>query len=312
MFNTGVLNQYKQRSFIAFGSGTTFATAAVVPVTIPREARFVSFIIVGPGAGGAAGVTGASGTSRRGGGAGGSGALTSAIFSIKNLPETVYLVLPGGATGSAASSGGNGQMATVQTSPVKTQTSNHTIIYAAGGTGGNISGSGGGGGSVTTLNTFCIQTPVSIVFSPGIGGTNSGAAVATANSVINYSLSPPAGGGGSTSSGTPFAGGSIAVGITAGANIFGLPASQVILPGGDNTGNPGLNGFHNLDNCTPYADASMPLYSLPGSGGGAVDSGTGGRGGNGAPGCGGGGGGAGTTGGAGGAGGPSFCIVEWW
>jgi hypothetical protein len=311
MFNTGVLNQYKQRSFIAFGSAGVAATIVQIPFSIPREARFISFMLVGAGGGGAGGASGSAGTSRRGGGGGGGGCYSSAIISTRSLPGTVYLNLAGGGTGGNGGGSGAASIASyISSQPVKSAT-NAIILGCGGASGGSVSGTGGTGGSFTALTSLLIQT-MFFTGVAGLTGTASGNASATGSSLHLYAIGSVAPGGGSTNLGTPFAGGSFFSSNAAGVGTFGLPIATTILPGGANTGADGVNGFHNLDNCTTYADAGLPLYSLPGSGGGAINSGTGGNGGNGAPGCGGGGGGAGTTGGRGGNGGPAFCIVEWW
>lgn len=303
MFNTGVLNQYKQRSFIAFGSGTTTATQAIIPVSIPREARFVSFILVGPGGPGSSGTSSTSGTSRRGGGGGGGGAITTGIFNTRLLPETIYLLLPG--TGGASGIG-----ASISTIPsTVTSVRSHTILFARGGFGAGAGGAGGAAGAASTSATIGVGGVIGFSSTAGIAGTTSATATSSPSTTINTCFGAGGAAGASTNLTTPFAGGPVIVGAS---NTFQLPTSTVIVPAGLISGGAGVNGFHNLDNCTSYAAANSVLYSIPGSGGGSIDSGGGGAGGNGAPGCGGGGGGAATTGGASGLGGPAFSIVEWW
>jgi hypothetical protein len=315
MFIPGQLTQVKQRSFIAFGSGTSITTAAQIPFVIPREARFISILLVGAGGGGGGGTTGAITTSRRGGGGGGSGGTSGALISTRTLPETIYLNLPGGGVGGNANSNGSASInAYISISPLRSSSPNHIILQAGAGNLGQVTGGGGAAVAASSLTTsnVCHVLFLGVSFAPGTAGQNSGTTGATAAQTISFCTSAGGCGGGSTNLGTPAAGGNLTVGSTTGANIFGFTASQIVIPGGAATGAAGANGFHNLENCMLYGDAATSLYSLPGSGGGAIDSGTGGRGGDGAPGCGGSGGGAGTTGGRGGDGGASFCSIEWW
>lgn len=298
----GTNNQYKNRCFMAIGTGTTNATKAVIPYHIPKEARFISIWLRGHGGNGGSGATGSAGTSRRGGGGGGGGATSALICSTRTLPSTIYLMLPGAGTGTSVS------QATISYIPTTdAPSSSHFILGATGGGNGTATGTAGSGGSATTNpNALGVVSFSSIA---GVNGTASGNAASTTNSSYSGPFSVAAGGGGSTNASTPFAGGSI---VTVALSNLSVPTNTVLVAGGANTGAAGANGFTNTDNYGMHGPNIQPLYTLPGAGGGAIDNGTGGAGGSGAPGCGGGGGGAGTTGGAGGLGGPAICMIEWW
>ena len=311
MYNSGQLVQYDKRSFLASGSGTTITNIYIVPFTVPREANFISFLLVGPGGGGAGGVTGAITTSRRGGGGGGAGAISSSIFPTKVLPSTIFLYLPGGGTGGAANtSGTTSQAANILTTVPRSTTINVAtqLQTSAAGALGNVSGAGGAGGAASTAagyNALAIGRN-SIA---GSTGTASGTAAATNNNTLTAIVQGGCGGG-STNLGTPFAGGALTTGNVNNIYSSGL-TTTIITAAGVISGGAGANGYDNFLN-SKFNISEYPFISTCGGGGGSIDSGTGGAGGYSGLGSGGSGGGSGTTGGRGGDGGASFCLINWW
>lgn len=311
MYNSGQLVQYDKRNFLAYGSGTAITNIAIIPFTIPREANFISFTLVGPGGGGAGGVTGAITTSRRGGGGGGAGATTCSIFPSKVLPSTIFLYLPGGGSGGAANtSGTTSQAANVLTTvPISTTINVATLLVtAAAGALGNVSGAGGAGGAASTTTGYN-GLAIGRNSIAGATGSASGTAAATTNNTLTAIVQGGCGGG-STNLGTAFAGGALTTGNV--NNIFATSlTTSVISAAGAINGGAGANGFDNFLN-SKFNISEYPFISTCGGGGGSIDSGTGGAGGFSGLGSGGSGGGAGTTGGRGGDGGASFCLIKWW
>jgi hypothetical protein len=315
MYQTGELKQIRQRCFYAIGSGgITLTTASIVPWTIPKEARFVSFFLIAPGGGGSGGATGVAGATRSGGGGGGPGATATAIYTARTLPETVYLILPNGGIGGAANTSATATtiaLITANPSSIATIPSNQ-FLHATFGAIGLVAGSGGAAGTVSTVaNCQLAARALSLNFNAGTAA--GGAAGSPGASVTLQGLCCPGAGGGSTVTTTPAAGGSI---NTANAvNIFSSnSATTPVLAQGGVTATPlnGANGFDTIQGSIPLGTSMNGWYSIGGAGGASIDSGTGGNGGYGGIGSGGGGGGAGSTGGRGGDGGPSFCMIEWW
>lgn len=313
-FQCGQLYQIHQKCFYAVGGGgTTITTAAIVPFAIPKEARFVSIMLIGAGGGGAGGATGATGSSRSGGGGGGPGAMANAIFSARTLPSTIFLILPNGGLGGTANNNATATaiaLITANPSSITTVVSNQ-ILHTNFGVAGQVAGTGGAAGAAsTTANCLLGARALSINFNANTG--TGGAAGSPGASTSVQSLCSAGAAGGSTSSATPSAGGSVTT--TNAVNIFYSGSASTILVQGGVTATPlaGAQGIDNILSSVPFGASMNSWYSLGGAGGASIDSGTGGNGGNGAIGSGGGGGGAGSTGGNGGDGGPSFCLIEWW
>ena len=314
MYQAGLLKQSRERCFFAVGGGgSTLTTAAIVPWSIPKDARFVSFMLIGPGGGGSGGATGVSGATRSGGGGGGPGAMTNALFAARTLPETIFMILPNGGPGGAANTSGTATtfaMITGNPNSISTVPSNQ-FLFANCGVNGLVAGSGGAAGAVATIAN-CQLASKALAVNYNAGSAAGGAAGSPgASPVLAYVCSPGAGGA-STVTTTPAAGGSV---TTANAtNPFFSNSASTILAQGGVTATPlnGANGYDNILDSVPFGAAIAGWFSVGGAGGASIDASTGGNGGNGGVGSGGGGGGAGTTGGTGGNGGPSFCLVEWW
>ena len=268
----------------------------------PKYATLVDIIIIGAGAGGGGGKTGAAGTARGGGGGGGSGAMCRFIIPAKLLPDLLY-VQPGiGGAGAAAdgtgTSGGNSYVALAPNISTQNLLQKSGGTAAVGGSPGTAATGGAGGAGETTTN-FTFGAPWAslcngIAVAGQTGGTG-GAHTGAAGTAITWAtgsliISSGAGGGGTPTGNTDYAGGD----ITGGGLI--LPT----VPGGlaaAGAGNPGVITWR------------PQFMSSGGSGGGTAGaSGTAGRGGDGGPGSGGGGGG-GVTGGAGGRGGDGMVII---
>jgi len=314
MFQAGLLKQYRERCFFAVGGGgSTLTTAAIVPWSIPKDARFVSFMLVGPGGGGAGGATAAAGSTRSGGGGGGPGAMTNAIFPARALPQTIFMMLPAGGPGGAANTSATATtfaMITANPNSIATVPSNQ-FLFANFGAIGLVAGTGGAAGTAATIAN-CQLAAKAFCVNYNAGSAAGGAAGSPGASPVLAYLCSPGAGGGSTVTTTPAAGGSV---TTANAtNPFYSASASTILSQGGVTAGPlyGANGYDNILDSTPFGAAVAGLFSVGGAGGASIDSGTGGAGGFGGIGSGGGGGGAGSTGGAGGNGGPSFCLIEWW
>ena len=314
MFQAGQLKQYRERCFYAVGGGgSTITTALIVPWTVPKDARFVSFFLIGPGGAGAGGATGVSGSTRSGGGGGGPGAVSTGLFQARTLSETVYLILPAGGPGGGANSSGTATtFATVVANPstISSIPSNQ-YLFANPGAQGLVAGTGGAAGTVATIAN-CQLSIKSLSVNFNAGSAAGGAAGSPGVSTTLTYLPTPGAGGGSTVTTTPANGGSV---TTANAtNIFFTNSASTILAQGGVTGTPlnGANGWDNIESSVPFGGPNGGWYSIGGAGGASIDASTGGSGGNGGIGSGGGGGGAGATGGAGGNGGPSFCLIEWW
>ena len=221
-----------------------------------------------------------------------------------------------GATGTGGQGGSCGTIIRL-TIPLIFVTDQLRITIGAGGAGGNAGGIGTSGGATlidcargsnvrSTLLADTSQTNAlgwnygsvaqsiySSVLNGGLGGNGAAAASFIFGTTSNLPLLSGMGGGGHSSGGANFSGGSI---LTSGF----VPQIDGGQPGVDN--GRGNDGFFSL----------TPFSSTGGSGGASNAAGTGGVGGNGAVGSGGGGGGSGTTGGAGGRGGNGLVIITCW
>ena len=311
MFQAGQLRQIKSRVFHLIGAGSTGSgNANWQSWVVPKEARFVSFLLLGAGGGGGAGTT-----NTAGGASGGSGAISSAIYPARALPPTIYfnLVVGGvGASTSAGAGGGGGNAAGISTgvsafitSQINSTTAVTIILFASSGSGASGGVGGTGGSAATVANIGYISRALMFNFVAGSAGVNPATNVTT--------TIPVSGGAGGSSGG---AGSSVLAGDL--CLVGGSPNTTVLASGGATvvgTGTQGASGHTNLLDCSPFISSSIPWYSIGGAGGGAGTggSGIGGAGGHGAVGSGGGGAGVGATAvGAGGNGGSAFCLIEWW
>jgi hypothetical protein len=258
----------------------------------PRNAKMVSFFVIGAGAGGGGGFQAASGVIS-GGAGGGTAGYTKLTVQASILPDILY-ALPGtgGAGGTGGASPTAGSSATKSFVCLTPNTSSISNIVC---TSGNVAATGGGAGSTiasTGGSSETIATAANMIFANlgqftsavGIGG--GAGAVGNAGTVAYSSFLMTGVGGGGTGTGAGF--------TSAVAYTMMFPA---ITAAPVNT--RGVDG-------TIYYRPTFILFGGRGGGGGT----TGGNGGNGAPGCSGGGGGAGTTSaGNGGRGGDGFIII---
>jgi hypothetical protein len=289
-------NLHEANQIFQYNGSTTWQTW-----NKPRNAKFVSFFVIGGGGGGGGGAAG-SGVGRVGGAGGGSSSLTTGIFPAFAIPDMLHIqVGAGGIGGVSAGAGVAGGITYVSTYPGTARTN----VVVSSGTTGAVAGNGG---STLTPAGGTIFSPANALISynsllNGLAGATGGAGsstTGTAVTILRLPLSGGAGGGGSSSVNTNFAGGAI--------NSYSYLEQ---IPGGAATGGAGAGGY-----CSPFHGIKKQdiLLFTGGSGGGGNGAGTGGTGGNGAYGCGGGGGGAGTTsrGGFGGNGGNGLVIITTW
>ena len=261
----------------------------------------MSFIFcLGAGGGGGAGFTAAAGSARGGGGGGSSGGLTRLLIPTVHLPNVLHVNV-----GRGGVPGGVGGASHVSTAASQTGAAYLITISSSGGAnngGAGTGGAGGGGGSGAIASSATDAYGHGLGFFVAVGGragSNGGAQTGAAGGTQTWGTggmlcSGGAGGGGTPTGNTDFAGG----GITGGGPI---PS----LAGGLAAAGQGQAGWELLD---PYL-----LASTGGCGGGTAGaSGTAGAGGYGGLGSGGGGGGGGVTGGAGGRGGDGYVIIVSW
>lgn len=265
--------------------------------TIPSSATYISMVAIGAGGDGGLGRAAASGTGKGGGGGGGSGGISKAIFRARVLPSTMFFNLTSTET-------------TIALEPNTNNSLYWKILFAlAGGAGGaSTSTTGGTAGAAAVTATDITVGPPPFLASAltyhtvgGLAGGAGGAAGVAGTNVAfmgsgSYCLHGGAGGGGTSTTPTYFAGGSIA----STADYFtGVSAGTLNAAG---KGGDGGNG----------AWYWKPHLLGVGGGGGGAGSTLPGIGGNGAYGCGGGGGGSCVTANAdaGGKGGPGLIIIK--
>jgi hypothetical protein len=228
------------------------------------------------------------------------------------FPDVIY-VRPGkgGNGGAAATDGVSGTTTYVAVAP-DTGAVAFSLVQVAGGSNGAAVGTAGSAGSAATAAAFAsFAVFVGMAGQAGTaGGANTGAVGTSLNPSSTIILSGGAGGAGSSTGNTVFAGGAInsnqpATGISLWS---GIPAGAAGVSGSQagGNGNPGQN--HGVP-ILQMLSRNQPMLFSGGSGGGSGGASNGGNGGPGAWGCGGGGGGAGATGGAGGKGGDGFVII---
>ncbi len=289
-----------ERTTIFTSCGGSSATGNWQPYIKPRGASMYSIFCLGSGGGGGAGFTGAAGTARGGGGGGSSGACTRLIIPVVFLPDVIYVNV-----GRGAAAGNVGPASFVSTEAYQTATGYLVTVSGSGGANNGGAGTGSAGGSG---GSAAIASVASDAMGHGYGtfnalggragtagGAHTGAAGAnTAWGSGGIFVTGGAGGGGTPTANTDFAGGEI-------SNGGKVPT----LSGGIAAAGAGQSGFEFRP---PFLFASTG-----GSGGGTAGAaGTAGSGGAGGVGSGGGGGGGGVTGGAGGRGGDGLVIITWW
>jgi hypothetical protein len=286
------------------------------------DATMIHILCIGGGGGGGSGKLDSSATAKFGGGGGGAGAVTSMFVPAFLIPDTLYIQVGQGGKGSAAqtvngtsgNSGSNGGTSYVSVYPsftgaaqvqnliIQSNTLAGATTVATGGSGGTSTiANGGVGGSAFVINTAANAAIIGLgqftSTSGQAGGASSASSNPTAITISNITCGGAAGGG-ISSAGTAYAGGSI-------NSPSALISYLTSLPGGVANGTSatilGSGGY----------SVKKPLMYIGGSGGGASTTIAGGAGGNGAPGCGGGGGGAASTiaSGAGGDGGNGIVII---
>ena len=271
----------------------------------PKNAKLISFFVIGSGGGGGSGGVGNVVVAKSGAGGGGSSAYSYTTMPAFAVPDTVYIQVAKGGTGAASStsatSGSAGGISFVSAAP---STGGTDLIIASGTTaagGGAGAVTGGVAGSVFNPNTaFVLQISLPSGEAGIVGGAGGNPG---ANITPQLIVSPGAGGAGTNSSGGAIAG--------AGINSYG---PFIGLSGGSAGGSAGgtARGGNGNDGVSWFNNPQYPLFFSGGAGGGSSDGGTGGRGGNGGYGCGGGGGGAGyqlAANGGGGNGGDGLVIV---
>jgi hypothetical protein len=288
----------------------------------PRGVSMVYILVVDGGGGGGGGLTGATTTARGGGAGGACGCIACALYPAFMLPDVLRVIVGAGGAGGSGSgvNGGTGARSVVGTG-LGIGTSivtipNIILMASTGSAGGGAAGTNSGaatGGAVQTVaakGTIGWPGAINIVtFTVGLVGAAGGTPTAAGSNITagwnTTPLTPGGGGGGVTSAGTGFAGGSITLqGILDHADGNFAPAA---ILGGGAAGGAGAAG-----NGQPGIISYKPFLMTGGTGGGSADGAAGGIGGAAGIGCGGGGGGGGTTGGAGGNGGNGLVVIAAW
>ena len=256
----------------------------------PRNAKMVSFFVIGAGGGGGGGFQSGSGTIC-GGAGGGTAGNTKLLIQASLIPDILYIQTgTGGVGGKGGSNPTSGSAATKSYVCLSPDTASISNIVC---TSGAILAQGGASGSVNTTSvagageTIAVASTSALFLNLGnfVGlagsiGAGGGSGAGSGNSVLSFIING-GGGGGTSTSGNSSAGGP-----------FPAVASTPINTNGAN----GLIFY-------------KPIFGLTGGRGGGGGT-TGGNGGNALFGAGGGGGGAGTTSaGNGGKGGDGLIII---
>jgi len=272
----------------------------------PPNCKLVFMIAIGGGGGGSGSFPGVSDSSRNGGAGGGSGSISQALYLAASLPTTLYLssFAPsgangsgvGGASGQPGESGSSVAISNYVSQLVSGATPLITFLVAAGGGGGSPTVAGIAG-AATVLSTGAVLSNISIYAISIAGRAGTWVATGLPSTTSIGTASPILGGGG---------GGGVLTGTPTVFNGAGFTSEIPFIL-------PSIDGGLASSGLDAPSGVRLPFVIVGGSGGGAVNTGTGGRGGNaGGYGGGGGGGGAGTTGGRGGDGGPAYaCIIAW-
>ena len=278
----------------------------------PQGASWIYIINQQAGGGGGGGFSGAAGTARGGGGGGGSGSIQRMLMPAAFVFDGLYLqVTPGGNGGAAGAdaTAANRNNVTVSAGGTSHNWNMLTYLGDPGGAGGAGSATAGGTGGIAgsigqapgMLATSSLLT--SIAGQAGAaGGAHTGAVGGSITLPTTFATTGGAGGAGTPTANTNFAGGSIPAGGPWPAIAGGLAA-----------GGAGLPGFGVGQRIDILRQRLAPLFTSGGTGGGSNGaSGVGGAGAKGGWGSGGGGGGGGVTGGAGGDGGDGYVAIMWW
>lgn len=241
----------------------------------PRNAKIVSFFVLGAGAGGGGGFQAATGN-KSGGAGGGTAGYIRLVVQASLLPDILY-ILPGtggigGIGGTSPTAGTSATKSFVNLIPDTTSISNivctsGNVAAVGGGAGSTIASTGGAAETVGTAANGVFLNLGSFVANAGIVGGAGALVNATISSFLSFTVA--GGGGGGTGTGAGF------------TTVIGQRFSAIANTPINTKGSDGAIYY------TPF----LALFGGRGGGGGT----TGGNGGNGAPGCGGGGGGAGTT-----------------
>lgn len=290
--NTILAQSNEERTTVVAGDTNSSANFIIVPWSRPVNAKFISFVCIGPG--GPGGNGSASGASFAGGGGGGAGAITSATYQASLIPETVYLYAGNSLTPVSFSA--------VSLEPdLNAKDAAFNLCFAnGGGAGGDASaGTAGTAGAAAAVSTIADASYMALAYwhsLAGVAGTAGATSAASATAITALASSIVSGGTGGGYDSTFVAG-----------NITGAGIIPTITAPVTTTGTEGTGGFW----------LWKPLMGTGGTGGAPAtnSSGTGGTGGSGAFGCGGGGGGrGGPVGniGPGGKGGPGIVMVTWW
>lgn len=264
-------------------------------------ARFLDIWLIGAGGGGGSGFTKSVNAAGAGGGGGGSGGLTKVRFTLDQLPDVIYFLLPQGAPGgqTSAAAGANGGVAYVAIKPTTGTTLD--VVLATSTSGGGVGGTNTTGGAAGAGASVIAQTSMGWSYlgswtshAGQIGGTGGGTTAAGLPATTFGVITGGAGGAGST-------GGTAAGGDVTMATTTFFPS----VLGGAAGPNDGASGIWWRDN------PKYPFMATGGAGGGSTNTvgQVGGKGGDGAIGCGGGGGGAGPTFGKGGNGGDAYLLL---
>lgn len=304
--------------------------------TKPKNSKFIAIFYVAAGGGGGGGCATPSGVAAGGGGGGAAAQAGFVLYPAFIVPDYLRIKVGvgggGGAGGftdgvsvSAASNGSVGS-STYLTASVGDNSERSTVFIRtdrtnAGNAGTSSAGGFGGNSNVQQLSHCALGIGYDTALSDQImnfqsGGTGSISTQTTANNDFgsSYAFLGGAGGGGVTSPGVAFSGGS----VTYGGNLTEYSFNRITKKSA--SGTDGENAFSNfleivdrLSNSPRMNDILKGMKLISGSGGGGNVNGNGGRGGDGGVGCGGGGGGAaqGTnvSGGRGGNGGPGMVII---
>lgn len=283
---------------------------------IPADAKMLSFLVVGAGAGGGAGSQQATSIAATGGGGGSGGGVVLHTMLAQDLGgpnAALYITIgaggSGGTPGGASSTGGNGSQGGNTT--VSIWGNPGTIITALGAPASGVGlGSGGASSGVDPIYPGGYNIPVATISSGGGSSSGGGAGAAGAASLKRYAdigTNGGVGGGGVSAANVAGAGGDLTQG--GGQNGLQFPSNtNMLLAGGTVGGGNGKDAT--LLNPNGYGLQFFP--GAGGSGGGGSTTTAGGTGGSGIRGGGGGGGGGSRNGfsaGAGGKGGNGFVAI---
>jgi hypothetical protein len=299
---------YSARAIRSF-SGYVLSTSSWQTWTKPNDAMMIHILCIGGGAGGGSGRLDSGANNKYGGGGGGSAAVTSMYVPAFLIPDNLYIQVGLGGfggeaqttnatNGNSGSAGGTSYVALYPSYTGTTQVGN-LLLSANGGSGGaggtSTTGTAGAAGTATTVGSTSPSYLGLGQFTSTVGQAGGASSVSSAPTAltINNITGGGSAGGGISSAGTAYAGGSI--------NSPSSLISYLTSLAGGAVGSNGNYGY----------GIKKPIMYTGGTGGGGLVSGAAGSGGNGAVGSGGGGGGASTatSSGAGGNGGNGIVII---